>query len=84
MSAPQSDAFKQAVIDSKKLTAKPNNDELLELYGMIHTDSTPSLPVPSLGITKTARFLLPRPSAVWIRVGVSHYDSHLDPRSDLR
>jgi hypothetical protein len=33
MSAPQSDAFKQAVVDSKKLTAKPTNDELLELYG---------------------------------------------------
>ncbi|ROT40547.1 acyl CoA binding protein [Sodiomyces alkalinus F11] len=34
MSAPQSDAFKQAVIDSKKLTAKPSNDELLELYAL--------------------------------------------------
>ncbi|KAK2025494.1 acyl CoA binding protein [Colletotrichum zoysiae] len=34
MSAPQSEAFKQAVIDSKKLTAKPSNDELLELYGL--------------------------------------------------
>ncbi|KAL2754458.1 hypothetical protein ACRALDRAFT_1070238 [Sodiomyces alcalophilus JCM 7366] len=34
MSAPQSDAFKQAVIDSKKLTAKPTNDELLELYAL--------------------------------------------------
>jgi len=33
MSAPQSDAFKQAVVDSKKLLAKPSNDELLELYG---------------------------------------------------
>lgn len=29
----QSEAFKQAVIDSKKLTSKPSNDELLELYG---------------------------------------------------
>ncbi|KAH7328259.1 acyl CoA binding protein [Stachybotrys elegans] len=34
MSAPQSDAFKQAVIDSKKLTSKPGNDELLELYAL--------------------------------------------------
>ncbi|KAH7375110.1 acyl CoA binding protein [Plectosphaerella cucumerina] len=34
MSAPQSDAFKQAVVDSKKLTAKPSNDELLELYAL--------------------------------------------------
>ncbi|GKT45618.1 putative acyl-CoA-binding protein [Colletotrichum spaethianum] len=34
MSATQSEAFKQAVIDSKKLTAKPGNDELLELYGL--------------------------------------------------
>lgn len=33
MSAPQSDAFKKAVVDSKKLVAKPSNDELLELYG---------------------------------------------------
>ncbi|KAK1596371.1 acyl CoA binding protein [Colletotrichum navitas] len=34
MSASQSEAFKQAVIDSKKLTAKPTNEELLELYGL--------------------------------------------------
>ncbi|KAJ0167718.1 putative acyl-CoA-binding protein [Colletotrichum tanaceti] len=34
MSAPQSEAFKQAVTDSKKLTAKPSNDELLQLYGL--------------------------------------------------
>ncbi|KAK1465434.1 acyl CoA binding protein [Colletotrichum cuscutae] len=34
MSAPQSEAFKQAVSDSKKLTSKPGNDELLELYGL--------------------------------------------------
>ncbi|WYZ46357.1 hypothetical protein EsH8_IX_000582 [Colletotrichum jinshuiense] len=34
MSAPQSEAFKAAVVDSKKLTAKPNNDELLELYAL--------------------------------------------------
>ncbi|KAL0933151.1 acyl CoA binding protein [Colletotrichum truncatum] len=34
MSAPQSEAFKQAVIDSKKLTSKPSNDELLKLYGL--------------------------------------------------
>ncbi|OHX00797.1 acyl binding protein [Colletotrichum incanum] len=34
MSAPQSEAFKQAVIDSKKLTSKPSNEELLELYGL--------------------------------------------------
>jgi hypothetical protein len=33
MSAPQSDAFKKAVVDSKKLTSKPSNDDLLELYG---------------------------------------------------
>jgi diazepam-binding inhibitor (GABA receptor modulating acyl-CoA-binding protein) len=33
MSAPQSEAFKTAAADSKKLTSKPNNDELLELYG---------------------------------------------------
>lgn len=33
MSAPQSEAFKKAVEDSKKLTSKPSNDDLLELYG---------------------------------------------------
>ncbi|KPM35598.1 hypothetical protein AK830_g10969 [Neonectria ditissima] len=30
----QSEAFQKAVEDSKKLTAKPNNEELLDLYGM--------------------------------------------------
>jgi diazepam-binding inhibitor (GABA receptor modulating acyl-CoA-binding protein) len=34
MSVPQSDAFQKAVVDSKKLTAKPSNDELLELYAL--------------------------------------------------
>ena len=34
MSAPQSEAFKTAVADSKKLTSKPSNDDLLELYGV--------------------------------------------------
>ncbi|TLS30138.1 hypothetical protein PpBr36_03017 [Pyricularia pennisetigena] len=34
MSAPQSDAFKKAVVDSKKLLKKPSNEELLELYGL--------------------------------------------------
>lgn len=34
MSAPaQSEAFKKAVVDSKKLTSKPTNEDLLELYG---------------------------------------------------
>ena len=33
MSAPQSEAFQKAVVDSKKLTSKPNNEELLDLYG---------------------------------------------------
>lgn len=33
MSVPQSDAFKKAVDDSKKLTTKPGNDDLLNLYG---------------------------------------------------
>ncbi|TPX18923.1 uncharacterized protein E0L32_011401 [Thyridium curvatum] len=32
--AAQSDAFKQAVIDSKKLTSKPSNEDLLEIYGL--------------------------------------------------
>jgi len=29
-------AFETAVVDSKKLTAKPTNDELLQLYGLSH------------------------------------------------
>lgn len=41
MSAPQTEAFKQAVIDSKKLTAKPSNDELLELYGVLYPRLSP-------------------------------------------
>ncbi|KAI9860273.1 MAG: hypothetical protein M1824_003275 [Vezdaea acicularis] len=34
MPADQSPEFKKAVEDSKKLTAKPDNDELLQLYGL--------------------------------------------------
>ncbi|KAK3324703.1 putative fatty acid binding protein [Cercophora scortea] len=34
MSAPQSEAFKAAVIDSKKLTSKPSNEDLLEIYAL--------------------------------------------------
>ncbi|KAK4192734.1 acyl binding protein [Podospora australis] len=34
MAATQSDAFKKAVVDSKKLTSKPTNDELLEIYAL--------------------------------------------------
>ncbi|CAG1984536.1 hypothetical protein HYE67_006188 [Fusarium culmorum] len=34
MSAPQSEAFKTAVEDSKKLTSKPGPTELLELYSL--------------------------------------------------
>ncbi|KAK0645652.1 acyl-CoA-binding protein [Cercophora newfieldiana] len=34
MSAPQSDAFKKAVVDSKKLTSKPSNEDLLEIYAL--------------------------------------------------
>ncbi|PFH57189.1 hypothetical protein XA68_15400 [Ophiocordyceps unilateralis] len=30
----QSPAFKKAVVDSKKLTTKPSNDDLLELYAL--------------------------------------------------
>lgn len=29
----QTEAFKKAVVDSKKLTSKPDNDELLSMYG---------------------------------------------------
>ncbi|KAI8685815.1 ACB domain-containing protein [Fusarium keratoplasticum] len=34
MAAPQSDAFKKAIEDSKKLTSKPGPDELLQLYAL--------------------------------------------------
>ncbi|RTE73984.1 hypothetical protein BHE90_011577 [Fusarium euwallaceae] len=34
MAAPQSDAFKKAIEDSKKLTSKPGPDELLSLYAL--------------------------------------------------
>jgi diazepam-binding inhibitor (GABA receptor modulating acyl-CoA-binding protein) len=39
MSAPQSPAFKKAVVDSKKLTSKPSNDDLLQLYGKLALSS---------------------------------------------
>ncbi|GAB1316678.1 hypothetical protein MFIFM68171_06888 [Madurella fahalii] len=32
--AAQSEAFRKAVIDSKKLTSKPSNDDLLEIYAL--------------------------------------------------
>lgn len=31
----QSEAFQKAVVDSKKLTSKPSNDDLLEIYGSL-------------------------------------------------
>ncbi|KAM0328051.1 hypothetical protein ACHAQA_005453 [Verticillium albo-atrum] len=34
MSVPQSEAFKTAVVDSQKLTSKPGNDDLLQLYAL--------------------------------------------------
>ncbi|CRK32080.1 hypothetical protein BN1708_018918, partial [Verticillium longisporum] len=34
MSVPQSEAFKTAVVDSQKLTSKPSNDDLLQLYAL--------------------------------------------------
>lgn len=51
MSAPQSDAFKKAVVDSHKLTSKPSNDDLLELYGtsrpLFRRSPFPPLPFPA-------------------------------------
>lgn len=49
--ATQSEAFKTAVVDSKKLTAKPSNDQLLELYGS-HSPTSP-LPLPSVSLLLT-------------------------------
>jgi acyl-CoA-binding protein len=43
MSVPQSEAFKKAVQDSKKLTSKPSNDDLLQLYGKL----APTTPTPN-------------------------------------
>ncbi|KAK5660495.1 hypothetical protein OQA88_13043 [Cercophora sp. LCS_1] len=34
MAPAQSDAFKKAVVDSKKLTSKPGNEDLLAIYGL--------------------------------------------------
>ncbi|KAH8735783.1 hypothetical protein BGZ61DRAFT_472179 [Ilyonectria robusta] len=57
--ATQSEAFKTAVVDSKKLTAKPSNDQLLELYGS-HSPTSP-LPLPSVSILLTRT----RPTALF-------------------
>ncbi|MCJ1457562.1 hypothetical protein MMC28_007930 [Mycoblastus sanguinarius] len=37
MSAAQSPTFKKAIEESRKLKAKPTNDELLELYALFKT-----------------------------------------------
>ncbi|KAK4130177.1 acyl-CoA-binding protein [Trichocladium antarcticum] len=34
MAAAQTEAFQKAVVDSKKLTSKPSNDDLLEIYAL--------------------------------------------------
>ncbi|KAK4109561.1 putative fatty acid binding protein [Canariomyces notabilis] len=34
MAPAQSEAFQKAVVDSKKLTSKPSNEDLLEIYGL--------------------------------------------------
>ena len=47
MAPAQSQAFQKAVADSKKLTSKPSNDDLLELYGA-HFSHTHSLEFLSL------------------------------------
>ena len=54
MAAPQSEAFKTATEDSKKLITKPSNDELLELYG----NSAPQPPSLPLSIIILAELLL--------------------------
>lgn len=61
-----SEAFKQAVIDSKKLTAKPSNDELLELYGTSRPESHSILnrtTFPLQAVTAVLTFLSPQPSS---------------------
>ncbi|KAJ3465748.1 hypothetical protein MRS44_006406 [Fusarium solani] len=44
MAAPQSDAFKKAIEDSKKLTSKPGPDELLQLYALYKVGTAPLRP----------------------------------------
>lgn len=34
MASAQTAAFQKAVVDSKKLTSKPSNEDLLDLYGV--------------------------------------------------
>ncbi|KAK1767963.1 acyl CoA binding protein [Phialemonium atrogriseum] len=51
MSPPQSDAFKKAIADSKKLTAKPSNEQLLQLYALFKTgtgEDFAKAPAPSM------------------------------------
>ncbi|KAL8382832.1 hypothetical protein RB595_006554 [Gaeumannomyces hyphopodioides] len=51
MSATQSDAFKKAIVDSKKLVSKPSNEELLELYALFkigNGDDIASAPAPGM------------------------------------
>ncbi|KAI9171134.1 Acyl-CoA-binding protein [Paramyrothecium foliicola] len=55
MSAPQSDAFKKAVVDSKKLTSKPSNEDLLDLYVYKYPlRAYPALPSLRLGFANPA------------------------------
>jgi hypothetical protein len=44
MVVPQSEAFLKATEDSKKLTSKPDNNDLLELYGSCETHDIPIHP----------------------------------------
>jgi len=39
--------FDKAVTDSQKLTAKPSNDQLLELYGTHHASLPPRVFLPA-------------------------------------
>jgi diazepam-binding inhibitor (GABA receptor modulator, acyl-CoA-binding protein) len=41
MPADQSEDFKKAVIDSRKLKAKPNNDELLDVHDLLPNTLSP-------------------------------------------
>ncbi|KAF1737636.1 Acyl-CoA-binding protein [Beauveria bassiana] len=57
-------AFKKAAEDSKKLLAKPSNDELLELYGLYkvgNAEDISSAPAPGMQLGQSSR-------APWRRV----------------
>ncbi|KAK3687302.1 putative fatty acid binding protein [Podospora appendiculata] len=71
MSAPQSEAFKAAVIDSKKLTSKPSNEDLLEIYALYKVGTGESFE----SATKPGMFDLKAGSPLPQRLGKAKYNA---------